>query len=312
VLATAIPVYADPADPDSMDIYAIYANRNLLETGDMLIVFHYDIAYTVLPTEAANQNFIFRLIDTDGTTELGAVRPYPYEDLGYNQGCSSFYFDADDAPTWGETYTIQIAGNPVKFTVPPVENFTIATSDYTSSTDQDDNQSELAGHILDIAADLEVAWTATLTDAGDTGTVLYGAGETYFRSAVIGLQGVAPSLFIVQVGDPDYTRQSWGTNQATTYEARYNGTWIQAGINAVAGLFHLSDISLSSIIVLIAVVALVILSSYYVQTPIPGLRASFCAIFCGGVMGWLGMEIVAVITILCGLYLGYWWFFARS
>ena len=63
----AAPVYAlEP--PDSMSIESVRAFRNLAETGDAVIIFHYKIGYGAgYPTTPASSSIIFRLYAENGT-----------------------------------------------------------------------------------------------------------------------------------------------------------------------------------------------------------------------------------------------------
>ena len=114
VLATVFPYSVlAAAHPDSNPtIDEIHINRNLIETGDVLIYALYNIPYASTPDERVDQLFVFRLMDTDGVTELGRNEAYAYVNRGYGQGVISFYFDASDASTWGQAYYIRISEKP--------------------------------------------------------------------------------------------------------------------------------------------------------------------------------------------------------
>ena len=98
LLATAASVFA--TDPPTSDptISDVKANVNLIETGDVLIYGLYNIPYSVedLPPDDASKTYLIRLMGTDGTTQLGVVRPFPQFDSGYNKGVYGFYFSATD------------------------------------------------------------------------------------------------------------------------------------------------------------------------------------------------------------------------
>lgn len=311
LMILAIPVLA-VADPDSVSIEEIHANRNLRETGDAHILVHYNVAYAAPPNNPIDEVFTFRLMDTDGETELGASLAYPYNDDGYGQGVVSFYFDASDALTWGQDYYIRIIGNPTQFADPPVYDFEMQSSDWTSLTGSGDNKDDLADKILEIARDLEVAWAVTLLDQTETGTVLASAGEAYFRNAINGLQVLAPSVFLVQVGDPEYTARSWATTQANAYETRFQGTWVQTAIGDVADLFTVDWHMIGGLFVMAGCIAVVALAQQRSQSVNSGLVCALAIFLCGGVMGWTPMAIVGITSIMCALYVGYWFFFSRA
>lgn len=310
-VATPHLIYATDA-PDSIDIVRKYVNRNLLETGDAFFYFQYDIPYTVLPDEDIDDAMIFRLIDTDGTTELGVDLAYVYQNGGWGQGVAGFYFAADDAPTWGSVYTLRVSGNPVVYATPPAQDFTFDFADYTTSTDQDTNQEEVADNILVMAADLATEWSLDLIESGDTGPILSSIGEIYFRSAISGLQGMAPDIFLIQIDAPDFDGETWGTNQSSSYANRWGGTWVGVGINAVAGLFNLEPLTFSGFITLAISIGIVILGVAYTGSVLPGFMSVVPVELCGGLMGWLSMSVVGIVTLFCALYVAWYWFFGRA
>src|SRR3990172_6327807 len=146
-LVMAVPVFAvDP--PGSISVISAKVTRFLVEENDMLIVFHYNLDYASIPDEPASDTFSFRLYDTDGTTLLLSAIPYVYLNNGYGQGVSAFYFSAEDAPTWGGAYIINIVGSPAYFDpLPTPYNYPIASGDYVTVTSQSANRSALKSYI---------------------------------------------------------------------------------------------------------------------------------------------------------------------
>jgi hypothetical protein len=308
-LALPHTVYAI-SNPDSVAVDVMYVNRDLLETGDFLLVVKYTISYASLPDENVDEAFIFRVFDTDGTTELGTALPYAFNNQGYGDGLISFYFDASDAPTWGVGYILKISGNPSVFTSPPIYNFTVPDGAYTSLSGTSENQDELVTRVLDLALDLETSWSADLLDEEDTGTVLSALGEAYFRNTIRGLQSMAPSVFLVQIGDPDYDERVWGTNQATTYEDRFSGTWVGDSVESVGSLLTIDTEVITGAIVLLACIALVAGSAKaFNGNTHPGFIGACVVGSAGAVMGWGAMAFYAVVGIFAVLYIGYFWFF---
>ncbi len=311
-LVLASPALAAVAQPDSLSIDTVFINRNLLETGDMLILAAYNIAYTVIPTVRADQAFVFRLIDTDESTQLASILPYVFNDNGYGQGMVSFYFAAADAPAFGVEYFIRISGNPAQFTSPPAENFKILASDYTSATTTLDNQAEVADNIRTIARGLEIAWSLTLLSEQDQGTVLSSTGESYFRNAVSGLQAMAPTVFFVQTLDIDLTERTWNTTQGSTYRDRLTGTWVDDSIDAAASVFRIDRQLMMGVVVVLLVVVAMWQSTARLNSTHPGFIASLLIMLFGVVQGWFSMVTFAIFGLFVIVYLGYWWFFQRA
>lgn len=233
---------ADQADPDSTPTVEIDFYRNLLETGDMLCVIYANIPYASTPDDPVDDAFIWRLIDTDGTTELGQDVGYPYVDSGYGYNVYSMYFSAADNLTWEAAYTVRLSGNPVVFDDPPVYNFPVDSSDYSSITEQYLVQTELSIRIIAIANSLDIEWglgaSYSLLYESEVGTVLSIYGEAFFRNAIYGLQALCPMIFRFAVGDTEVTDRTYTEEYATNLSSQYAGTWVataQAGGAALAG-----------------------------------------------------------------------------
>ena len=221
--------------PSSMEIPANYVKvfRNLVETGDMLYVFEYNIAFTsdnFSDNISASESFIFRLYDTDNVTVLATATPYafPFFDTnGYSHGVSGFYFaNADTKPAWGSAVKIELYGLPTYFTPAQSCNYTLTASNYTSSTTQEANQTALYNYILLETDRLTKFYDDTgviLQGTSDTGMVLSNYGENYFRGAIPGIQTLCPSLFYIQVYVPTRmdSATSYNMSLGDTYTARH-------------------------------------------------------------------------------------------
>lgn len=306
------PAYAQSASPDSVSIDVIYVNRHLLETNDQLYLCYYNIEYTTIPDDPADETFLFRLIDTDGTTELGRMTPYVYANSGYGEGVISFYFAAADAPTWGEEYIVRVSENPAHFTSPQEWNFGITTTDYTEETTQSANRADVESYILAFAADLETAWSTTLTESQDPGVVLNSSGEAYFRNAVFGAMTMAPGVFFYQTLDINYTERTWNTTQATTYEERFDGTWVGNATGSMANLFRVDNQVFPSIMIILMSILAMWISARYMESPHPGFAVCMMLVLGGAALGWVGMVFLAIMGLFMVLYLAYFLFYQHA
>lgn len=229
----AVPVNADQADPDSTPtVEDINVYRNLLETGDRLYLIYANTPYATTPDVNFPHAFVWRLFDTDNTTELGSTVGYAYGDAdGYGYNVFSMYFAASDNLTWEENYILRLSGNPSVFDVPPYYDYPVSISDYTTLTDSDDNQDALAVRILELAHQLDIRWGLdtdySLLLETEAGTVLSIYGESFFRGAIYGVQALAPNAFRLVVGDLDATDRTWDTEYAENLTEQYAGTWIE-------------------------------------------------------------------------------------
>ncbi|GEM_PF-6568392 len=206
------------AAPDLMEIQDVEVFRHLLEDDDYLVIITYNIEYTVLPSETADNLFIIRLMD--GVTELGSNMPYPYINYGYGIGCMSLYWDAATAPTWGTLYDVRLEGNPLMF-APPLAPiiYTLQAGDFVASTDPDVQKTFLASRIRSIADDMQTLFGAgyEMLDSTDSGTYLSALGEYYFYGAVPGIQVMCPELFILQKTTPEWEDRDWGDPQVDVF-----------------------------------------------------------------------------------------------
>lgn len=246
LLAFTLPVYAQAADPDSTPtIERLNVYRNLLESGDFFIVWLANIPYSVAtqPDAPVTETFIWRLIDTDGITELGYTTGYAYNDDGYGYNVYCMYFSFSTAPAWKPAveYTLRLSGNPAQFVTPPEYIFTVSTADYTALTGTTDNQEALATTILWLGDELDQQWALTAANSLlleiEAGTVLSIDGESYFRGAIYGLQGLAPTVFRVILRDINVADRTWSGNYSTIVGNQWAGTWVGNATTAGAGVF---------------------------------------------------------------------------
>jgi len=186
--------------PDSVSLESVKWFKN--EAGDMIGIFHYNIAYGTYPSTQASKTFEFRLYS--GGSLVAASHPYvyaPFETNGYSHGVSSFYFDSDDEdiPTWGTATQLRIYGLPAYFEDPSlfVVNYSMTSGDYSS----DDMADGIFDEIMDICEEFELIYPdVTLTEGG---LILSEYGDTYFRNAIPGLQNLCPELFLIQAYTPE-------------------------------------------------------------------------------------------------------------
>ena len=259
-IISGTPVYADTADPDSTPtIQNFNVYRNLLETGDWLLVIYANIPYGTLPSTPVTSTFIWRMIDIDGVTELGDTVGYAYNDDGYGYNVYSMYWSAAEVTAngmiWNTAYGVRLSGNPAVFDTPPTYNYTIAIGDYSTLTVTADVQVELGARILDIAADLDNKWglsgTTSLLTQADAGTVLSLSGEAFFRGAIFGIQAMAPTIFSVIIRNLNIVDRTWTDNYTLNLTAQWGGTWVDTARAAGQALFG-TDYDLLSIIMLLA------------------------------------------------------------
>lgn len=310
----AMSVYATDPPDSTPTISDIKANVNLLSSGDVLIYGQYEIPYVTLPDESADETYVFRLIDTDGETQLGAVVPFVQFDYGYNKGVFSFYFSATDNLTTDEAYIIRISQNPIFFDDPENYDYVMPGSAWTSQTTQEANQTELAINIISMAEGLEQEYDEELLETSPGGTILSSpTGENYFRGCIYGIQAMAPSLFLVQVYSFETGDRAWTTEQFDEYDARFDDTWLGTTSENTSAMFGLSTQALMSLIVGMPIfIGSVVISVIKWRRADPAYLIAGVLLILLILMGWMSKPLFATLYQLLALYIGYLWFYARS
>lgn len=307
----AMPAYALISAPDSPPTLTDkHANRNLIETGDMLIYAVYNLPYAVPPTTPISQTFIWRLIDSDNVTELGSVLAYPENDYGYNQGVIAFYFTASAAPAWGGSYTIRLDGNPTQFASPPTYNFALDAGTWSTFTSQTANRAEVRSNIIDIAKDLDVAWGLTTTNSlvqqTDTGTVLSENGAGYFNYAIVGLQSMCPALYFAVVNTINWAsvNRTYTPTLPTTYSNRLVGSWPGVAVSSIGNFFGTGYSATGSGIVLLGLMVLIVVGALVSGSALSGFLAGVVWVVVGLLLGWVPMAALFIASLICLIYMG--------
>jgi len=226
----AVPVLAMD-EPDSVSLSGIKVYSDLITTGDMTIIVPYSIPFTTTPDVRLGDAYLFRMLNTDNSTEMGAVVPYPYNELGYGSGIVSFYLATGGI--WDTSYVFRVQQNPSYYETPQYWDFVIGPSNYESASDQ---SGALKTQLITIATDLSLEFGVDLLTSSEGVTTLTQTGELYFLNAIPGLSVMCPDIFSLNLRAPDYTRRSWTTTLAATIATRYSGTFVDDFMTGFAGL----------------------------------------------------------------------------
>lgn len=276
IVALATPALATYiALPDSTPtIEEVYQFRNVLETGDWLIVFKENTPYASVPTALAyTQAYIWRLIDTDNTTELAQAQGYSYHESGYNYNIISFYLDSGNVTAKAMTYgtdilNLRLSGTPVAFASPPVYNYPIPITSYSSLTATAAVKAALSTLIIELATDLNTEWALAaayyLTDDVETGTFLSIYGQTFFRGAIYGLQAMAPDAFEVKITDINTTARTWTTAYITSLETQYAGNYLGQALSKGETLLDV-DYNLFGLLLSLGMVIVIIFTHWWLR-----------------------------------------------
>jgi hypothetical protein len=270
-LLVATPALAYITAPTSVTISSVNVYRNLAETGDYLVMFHYSMPYTSdnYTTTPASESVMFRLYDTDGTTLLDSGVPYvnPYfGSNGYGEGVGSFYLSASDSPPdWEDAVVINIFGTPAFFSPAFTQSYILTEDAYITETSQDANRTLLRTYILLECDKLTASYSdtgITLKATSDAGIVLSAYGDLYFRGVVDGLQLLCPELFFIQTLIPEeMVVTEYDMSLGETYAARLDTDDLGKGFDRMGDLIGVGGGFFSALLVFIATIGLSIWAS---------------------------------------------------
>jgi len=306
----------DLPTPNVTETKSLGVYRHLIENGDFLVVVHYDIHYdnsTDQPNLTTRKTFLLRMLD--GNTSLGYSVPYPYFNDGYDEGCASLYWPNATAPLWNGNYTVRLEGNPTYWATPPMDPWTLTTSDYCTAVSQDDIRDELKEYILDIADSLEIDWDAqgALYTYAETGIVLSDVGSVYFSGAIRGLRTMCPELFDIQVIQPTVEETTYNRTQAHELRDRYNGTPIGDFTDALGDLLGgIGGQMVTGFICVAGMLGIVVLTAMKHGRASPGFLIGFPIMLVGTEAGFFSMTVLGVLSLLSVLLLAYFWFFRHG
>jgi len=309
------PVAASVAAPDSLTLIGCYAYRNNIETGDMTFLFYYNCYYaTTYPTEVSTDTLLCRLMDTDGTTELGNIAPFPYYSNGYQRGVALIYFTAAQVTAkgmvWSEAFTSKIVGNPlIDWSAAPADATCAITWD--TATTQDGAQENLGNRIISLALQLKAYWGINLVEATDglhyalTVSSTSGSGVDYFLDVASNMGSLAPDIFPTQVEQPIY--------KTTTPPLTYAPDELPVDSAPAALLWGMSKGTMNSLLAMIGV----LLFSFFLVSQSPQL-SRYIFLFDGVIIIFL-TRIGAVVPVwatlvatVCLLIIGYMIFYEKS
>lgn len=298
-------VLAEPGQPVLTAINETHAWRNVLETGDYLLVARYNVVNGTSTTTDISDTFVFRLMDATNTNELGVVEAYPYQNDGWGQGVVSWYFPAASAPAWAGSYWVRIEGKITVYTTTyTVYNYNLPSTTYSTYTVESDIQNDIASKLTSIAKKIGSSWTpvVALTEESESGTVLSQYGEAYFRPVIPGIQAMCPKLFLLQVNDVTSTNTTWSTNKSTELGNLVSNSTSGTGITSVADLFDMSFEATAAIPIVMICVALIIVGA--VQGNIlSGIINSSVVLSGAASAGWFPLGALMIISFICGVYI---------
>lgn len=288
---------------------SIHGYQNLSQNGDMLIAFHWKWSSGNLSATPASSAVIIQ-ISYNGTL-VATTQPYVFSlfnNNGYGDEMSSFYFSANTTHYYGGAYVISIVSYPAFISPIVTFNYTMQPSDYDTSSIQSANRINLATYILNEADRfLTVYPLVHLKSTSDVGTVLSSNGEAYFTSVIPGLQTLCPQLFIAQVYVPTTLPvQPYTTDQSDNYSHRLDNSDIKRGFSRLGAYVSLSWQFVAGIVVFAGCLWITIKclkKNWGIEIPlfIDSVIVTAVAVLIGG----LFFTIVMIVALLAAIGLGW-------
>ena len=309
------PVVAAVAAPASLTLLGCYAYRNNIESGDMTFVYYYNCYYSsTYPTEVSLDTLICRLMDTDGTTELGNIAPFPYYSNGYQRGVAIIYFTAAQVTTkamvWNEAFTPKIVGNPLTDWDSAPADATCAIT-WDTATTQDEAQANLGDRIISLALQLKAYWGINLVEASDglhyalTVSSTTGSGVDYFLDVASNMASLAPDIFPTQVEQPIY--------KTTTPVTTYAPDELPIDVTPAATIWGMTKGTLQTVMSMIGI----LIFSFFIVAKAPHL-SRFIFLFDGVIVvfftriGAIVPVWATLVATVCLLVIGYMIFYEKS
>lgn len=299
------------ADPTTIVIEQTRRYTNVGVSGDALFIVHYNLQYTVAPSESITEGWIGRLLDVGGAGQLGSVAPYAQDTIpleGYHHGIFSFYFTTAPVPTG--TLTVSLAGNPSLSPTP---------TGITSTSIEDRANTDLAADVRGLGLHLETLWqqvvaaTDVITFVGGPGRFT-ADGENYFVGAIPGLATFAPDVFSLGFisADPEAHIDTVDTTFQTGRQALWANTPVRTATQGIANMTRMprTGVEIVLILVLAGVFAFVVYQKTQQQEI--GIFVALLWINVAAVMGFGTMALPYTIAFTAVFVFAYLLFFRPS
>jgi len=317
LVVLALPQTVEAQDKaDSLTIKSVTCFRHLIEENDMLIMVHYDIAYSgTLPDENADELYMIRMFDSG--TEVAIDIPYSIgAQRGFNEGVGGFYWAASgSSPAWGGSYDVVLQGNPTVWG--DVEDWktttTLGDSNWSNYDTQTENRVYLYLSILEIAEDLEADWSETLIVSGSIGDQLNETGSSYFNGAIPALSFMCPEVFSVVDIWPNWPSGEWEREYAESIADTVDDSPIGDLVEVIERNLSISYIAAGSIFVFICFGIVVFLT--YARCGgqgDEGILVGLPVLMMGVRLGLLSMSAWAIMVVTLILLVGYILFFRHG
>ena len=208
------------ATPDTFEITTARAYGSVTESGDLLLLIHYDIDYlSCCPAESAQETILAAYFDGSASSIIMTSAPVLTGGVnsGYGQGAMSIYMNAAEVTAagivWNDSDYANIFGNPSFFATPPFYQLPVEWRAQSG-------RSAIGDDVISLGSSLQSS--TRWVDAGKTlveNGVLTGEGETYFQAVILNLRAMAPDLYSGSMTNPDFYERDFGDSYTTTLDS---------------------------------------------------------------------------------------------
>lgn len=231
-----------PSQPSPYTIVTAKAFQNIYQTGDILIIFEYNLGYTAIPAYSCSELFYCQLLN--GSDALTPVRkPLNY----FNYNMSSLYFSKADVTAlglvWGTTtYKVRIAETDL-FSVPTTVDFGLSgSSQWMTQSDASLARGYVKAYLLSVVVnDLQARNTTTYIVNVANASVLNTAGRALVLTAIPYLDTPIPELFQMSTSQIVVTQPTaTGALQTNQTLEKQLGSQVSTAFTNFGSLLHVS------------------------------------------------------------------------
>lgn len=297
-------VFMAIAPPDTFTQITARAYGSMQETGDLTLLIHYDIDYTVsLPAESATDTIMAAWSDSSAGSIVKVGAPLSYVASGYGQGAVTVYFSAAEVTAagiaWNDADFSLILGNPSFFAAPPFNSTAVEWR-------AESGKSAIAADVVSLGSSIQgsTRWVAagkTLVDGG----VLTADGESYFEQVIPNLRSIAPTLYSGSLVNPDFYERDFGYSYRDELDNYWSGTALANSWDSMSAWTSLPVVFLKVLFTLL----ITGLCSYYVvrfsNAPLIIIPVAGTIFAAATIINWVPLQLTAILGFTALLIIGY-------
>ena len=284
------------APPDTISQTTARAYGSVTESGDMLLLIHYNIDYnTCCTAESVVDTVIAAWYDTSAGTIAMTAAPTITGGVnsGYGQGAIGMYLTAAEVTTagivWNDGDASNIFGNPSFFSTPPFNQIPIEWR-------AESGRSAIGSDVISLGSTLQSS--TRWVDANKTlvaNGVLTADGETYFQAVIPGLRAMAPDLYSGSMTNPDFYERDFGTSYVTTLDNYWTGTAFENQWDTTAAWLNLPVIFVRVLATLLIGTVACYFLVRMTEQPLLTIPVMGMVLAAGTIINWVPLQLTAIL-----------------